>query len=86
MVAHNLAFSVDKELGKVPWDLLGLLFLCIIQLRVPSEILVDRVCIGSVHFSLSEHGKFGAIELSRKGLNLGVASGLLASELVAGEG
>jgi hypothetical protein len=25
VVAHNFAFSIDKELGKVPGDLLGLL-------------------------------------------------------------
>ena len=59
VVGHHLSIAVDNELSEVPGDFSGLLGLCVVELRVSSEILVDIARVGSIHLDLREEGELG---------------------------
>ena len=61
VVMHDLAISVDEELGKVPGDLgRGLVFRGV-EWGVHAQELEERVSTRPVHVDLGEHGEFTTV-------------------------
>ena len=82
----DLSVGVDKELGKVPRDQLGLFLFGIPSLRaLGSEESVNGMCVLSIDVNLREHGELSVIFPLGEGLDLGLCARLLVPELVTGE-
>ena len=81
-----MAVLTDEELAEVPGDLTNCSCLVVVERRVAAEESENIVSVVSIHVDLVEHGVLGAILGAGEVLNPSVIVGLLAQELVAGEG
>ena len=84
VVGNSPILGVDEELGKVPWNLLGLLLAAIVQARVLSKIGIHLVTVGSVHVDLLGHPELNTFVLSES-KDLCIGAWLLLTKLVTRE-
>jgi hypothetical protein len=85
VVGDDLAVAVNDELSEVPRDLASLLGLGVVELGVRSQVLVDFTSVGAIHVDLREERELCLVQIASECLDLGVGSGLLRHELIAGE-
>ena len=86
VVMDHVTLFIDKELGKVPRNHLGLLILSIPSLSaLRPEESVNGVSVGPVDIDLRKHRELSVVGSLREGLDFGFCARLLIPELVAGE-
>ena len=85
MIRNDFAFGVNQEFCEIPWNLLCLALLCIKELRVTTQILVDLTTLGAIDVSFLKHHEFSTVELTSESLDLIIATRFLFHELIAGE-
>ena len=84
IVGHGTAARVDEQLVEVPWQLLGLALLRVVQGRVCAEVLEHLMAVASVHVGLLREEEVHT-SLLRERLDVCGRAWLLIAKLVAGE-
>ena len=78
---HDIARTVDQELGEVPFDPLGAEKATAGRFQVG----VKWMLAGAVHLDFSKHGEGHIVSALAEGLDFRFVAGLLVAELIAGE-
>ena len=86
VVVHDLAISIDEELGEVPWDLLGYLLAWGAKSRSKAQKPIEWMGKFSIHVNFGEEREFRTIFTHCELFDFCFCSRLLTTELITWEG